>query len=108
MYLGDNMLEQGLSGFVGSFEASAAPPHARGEPAAQILLTEVDNPRSFGVAEIDAKGEVVRLVEKPDRPAVQSGVGGYLSVRLQHPRGGPVDSSRRPVASWRSPTPSSG
>ncbi len=79
MYLGDNMLEQGLTEFVASFEAGRAATSTQGEAAAQILLKEVDNPRSFGVAEINAAGEVVRLVEKPENPPSNLAlVGIYL------------------------------
>lgn len=86
MYLGDNMLQQGLASFVESFEADR---RARGSelplqgearpPSAQILLARVEDPRSFGVAEIDGRGEVVRLVEKPDDPPSDLAlVGVYL------------------------------
>jgi len=85
MYLGDNMLEQGLTEFVDRFEAEreAARAPRLGEdavvPAAQILLARVDDPRQFGVAEITTAGEVVRLVEKPaDPPSNLALVGVYL------------------------------
>ena len=85
MYLGDNMLEQGLTEFVERFEAErdAARAPRLGEeavvPAAQILLARVDDPRQFGVAEITTAGEVVRLVEKPaDPPSNLALVGVYL------------------------------
>jgi len=82
MYLGDNMLQQGLTDFVKRFEAARAAGGAA-VPNAQILLCEVDDPRSFGVAEVDARGEVVRLVEKPkekpkDPPSNLALVGVYL------------------------------
>ncbi|MGA1629661.1 MAG: glucose-1-phosphate thymidylyltransferase [Ilumatobacteraceae bacterium] len=78
MYLGDNMLEQGLEGFVKEFEAarSAGGKHA---PTAQILLCHVDDPRQFGVAEVTEEGHVKRLVEKPkDPPSDLALVGVYL------------------------------
>ncbi len=59
MYLGDNLLNRGISRFVEEFE--------RERPAAQILLTRVPDPQMFGVAEL-AGGRVVRLVEKPKEP----------------------------------------
>jgi glucose-1-phosphate thymidylyltransferase len=80
MYLGDNMLEQGLATFVRSFETDRHASLLNNRPAsAQILLKEVDNPRAFGVAEVDAAGEVVRLVEKPEQPPSNLAlVGVYL------------------------------
>ena len=59
MYLGDNLLNQGIVGFVQEF--------AREKPAAQILLTKVPDPQMFGVAQLE-NGRVVRLVEKPKEP----------------------------------------
>ena len=84
MYLGDNLLEQGLSEFVDRFEAARArdTDHA---PAAQILLAHVDDPRQFGVAEVSPTGEVVRLVEKPDDPPSDLAlVGVYLFDKSVH------------------------
>jgi glucose-1-phosphate thymidylyltransferase len=59
MYLGDNLLNKGINGFVEDF--------ARDKPAAQVLLARVSDPQMFGVAEL-ADGRVVRLVEKPQQP----------------------------------------
>jgi glucose-1-phosphate thymidylyltransferase len=59
MYLGDNLLNKGITPFVREFE--------REKPAAQILLTRVPDPQMFGVAELK-DGKVVRLVEKPKEP----------------------------------------
>jgi len=59
MYLGDNLLNRGITGFVEEFVREA--------PAAQILLTRVPDPQMFGVAELH-DGRVVRLVEKPKEP----------------------------------------
>lgn len=89
MYLGDNMLQQGLVEFTRRFEAhkvrSAVPRLGDSEakpPAAQILLAKVDDPRQFGVAELAADGEVVRLVEKPQNPPSDLAlVGVYLFDR---------------------------
>jgi len=78
MYLGDNMLQQGLTDFVTRFESARAAGGAEA-PSAQILLCEVDDPRQFGVAEVNSKGEVVRLVEKPSNPPSNLAlVGVYL------------------------------
>jgi glucose-1-phosphate thymidylyltransferase len=59
MYLGDNMIDQNIGPLVADF--------AEGNYNAQILLKEVPNPQSYGVAELDGD-RVVRLVEKPREP----------------------------------------
>ncbi|HEU4906504.1 MAG TPA: sugar phosphate nucleotidyltransferase, partial [Solirubrobacterales bacterium] len=70
MYLGDNLLADGLRGLVATFRQS--------EPDALILLTPVDEPEHYGVAELDGD-HVVRLVEKPkDPPSNLALVGVYL------------------------------
>ncbi|MGH9230687.1 MAG: glucose-1-phosphate thymidylyltransferase [Acidimicrobiales bacterium] len=92
MYLGDNMLQQGLADFTDRFELArtdaarlrlggdASPP-----PAAQILLAKVADPRQFGVAELADDGTVLRLVEKPaDPPSDLALVGVYLFDRHVH------------------------
>jgi glucose-1-phosphate thymidylyltransferase len=92
MYLGDNLLEQGLSEFVERFEIHR---HAQFQPrlgdvetqacAAQILLTPVPDPQRFGVAELDEAGHVVRLVEKPAHPPSNLAlVGVYLFTPVIH------------------------
>jgi glucose-1-phosphate thymidylyltransferase len=80
MYLGDNLVVGGIADFVASF-TGAGPAGLFGSerPDALVLLTEVDDPRQFGVAEIDADGNLVRLVEKPkDPPSNLALVGVYL------------------------------
>jgi glucose-1-phosphate thymidylyltransferase len=70
MYLGDNLLNKGITPFVEEFE--------RERPAAQILLAHVPDPERFGVAELE-NGRVVRLVEKPRTPKSDLAlVGVYL------------------------------
>ncbi|MGA1082419.1 MAG: glucose-1-phosphate thymidylyltransferase [Candidatus Nanopelagicales bacterium] len=71
MYLGDNFLLGGITKLVEEFAA--------GDAAAQILLTKVSNPQSFGIAVVDSKGDVVKLVEKPkDPPSDLALVGVYM------------------------------
>ena len=70
MYLGDNLLRDGLRGLVSTFIEL--------EPEALILLTPVEDPQSYGVAELDGE-RIVRLVEKPkDPPSNLALVGVYL------------------------------
>jgi len=70
MYLGDNLLQGGISDLVRSFRASS--------PDALILLTPVPDPQNYGVAELDGD-RVVRLVEKPPQPATDLAlVGVYM------------------------------
>jgi glucose-1-phosphate thymidylyltransferase len=84
VYLGDNMLQQGLEEFVEQFERERARApelgaDSGGPPAAQILLAHVDDPRQFGVAAVDAAGNVLHLVEKPaDPPSDLALAGVYL------------------------------
>jgi glucose-1-phosphate thymidylyltransferase len=87
MYLGDNLLADGLRGLVASFREA--------EPDALILLTPVEDPSSYGVAELDGE-RVVRLVEKPkDPPSNLALVGVYLF-------GPPIfDAARALEPSWR-------
>src|SRR5206468_4076680 len=59
MYLGDNLLRDGIVDLVEAFRSS--------EPDALILLTKVPHPSRYGVAELDG-ARVVRLVEKPAEP----------------------------------------
>ena len=59
MYLGDNLLKNGITSFVSEFD--------KGGADAQILLATVKNPGDFGVAELKG-GRVVGLEEKPKNP----------------------------------------
>ncbi len=70
MYLGDNLIKDGIRPFVEEFE--------RERPDAQILLAHVKTPWEFGVAELEGD-RVVRLEEKPRQPRSDLAlVGVYL------------------------------
>lgn len=87
MYLGDNLLLEGLTAFVQEFE--------RHRPNAQIFMTRVREPERFGVAVLDGD-RVVRLVEKPkERISDLALVGVYLFDRTVH------DAVRTVEPSWR-------
>ncbi len=87
MYLGDNLLVEGLTGFVQEFE--------RHKPNAQIFLTRVREPERFGVAVLDGD-RVVRLVEKPKEHISDLAlVGVYLFDRTVH------EGVRSVEPSWR-------
>lgn len=92
VYLGDNLVEDGIAMFVDAFEAERAKASTpsfddddAGPPAAQILLTHVADPTQFGVAVLDDDGNVVQLIEKPsDPPSDLALVGVYLFDRRIH------------------------
>jgi glucose-1-phosphate thymidylyltransferase len=70
MYLGDNLLRDGILELVKTFKSE--------EPDALILLTPVPDPEQYGVAELE-DGRVARLVEKPKEPASDLAlVGVYM------------------------------
>ncbi|MGH2906441.1 MAG: sugar phosphate nucleotidyltransferase, partial [Solirubrobacterales bacterium] len=70
MYLGDNLLRDGIVTLTDSFKAN--------RPDALILLTRVPDPEHYGVAEL-ADGKVVQLAEKPAEPKTDLAlVGVYM------------------------------
>jgi glucose-1-phosphate thymidylyltransferase len=61
MFLGDNVIQGGISELIRQFEESGYD--------CQIVLTPVENPSRYGVAELDPDTRrIVRLVEKPRNP----------------------------------------
>jgi len=93
MYLGDNLLQGGISDLVAAFREHT--------PDALILLTPVPDPENYGVAELaeaaaGSVGRVVRLVEKPASPATDLAlVGVYMFTAGIH------DAARAIVPSQR-------
>lgn len=60
MYLGDNILRDGIVSHMKRFNTLKS--------SASVLLTPVDDPQRFGVADLNADGSIRRLVEKPKVP----------------------------------------
>ena len=88
MYLGDNLLRDGIVDLVNSFRSES--------PDALILLTPVPDPESYGVAELNADGGVARLVEKPKDPKTNLAlVGVYMFTPSI------FDAARSIEPSWR-------
>ncbi|MDT7537729.1 MAG: glucose-phosphate thymidylyltransferase [Actinomycetota bacterium] len=77
MYLGDNFIIGGITELVREFQDEGYD--------AQILLTKVDNPSQFGVAELGKDGRVATLVEKPKDPKSDLAlVGVYMFKPVIH------------------------
>ncbi len=96
MYLGDNLLQGGISDLVEAFREH--------RPDALILLTPVPDPENFGVAELGPApsgragdvGPVVRLVEKPTEPATDLAlVGVYMFTAGIHDAARAIEPSAR-------------
>ena len=88
MYLGDNILRGGINEFVSEFGKSDA--------AASIMLCKVRDPQRFGVAEVDAKGKVLSLEEKPKKPKSDLALVGIYLFRKQI-----FEAVRKIKPSWR-------
>lgn len=70
MWLGDNLLPDGMTGAAERFRTTGA--------NAVVMLKEVDDPSRFGIAELEGD-RIVRLVEKPKEPKSNLAiVGGYF------------------------------
>jgi glucose-1-phosphate thymidylyltransferase len=60
MFLGDNVIEGGISSLIREFRTS--------DHNSQIVLTRVEEPQHYGVAELNNDGSIKQLVEKPKQP----------------------------------------
>ncbi len=88
MYLGDNLLRDGIVDLVETFRTE--------KPDALILLTPVPDPEQYGVAELNGQGRVSRLIEKPAEPKTNLAlVGVYMFTPAI------FDAARSIKPSWR-------
>jgi glucose-1-phosphate thymidylyltransferase len=60
MFLGDNVIQGGISPLITQF--------AESDWNSQIVLTRVDHPEQYGVAELNDEGRIIQLIEKPKEP----------------------------------------
>ncbi len=72
--LGDNILEDDITSAVHDFQKQKI--------GAKIFLKEVDNPKSFGVAEVDGD-KIKSIIEKPDAPKSNLAVIGVYMYDKQ-------------------------
>lgn len=61
MFLGDNVIQGGISPLIADFAH-------HDEWNSQIVLTAVEYPEQYGVAQLSAEGRIERLIEKPKQP----------------------------------------
>ena len=77
MFLGDNLIQGGISQFVEQFNASSSD--------ALILLKKVKETHLFGIAELDKAGKVCHIEEKPEHPRSNLAViGVYIFSPVVH------------------------
>ncbi len=76
VYLGDNILEGSIEKYAKKFISK--------DYEAMILLTRVNNPSNFGIAQLDINGRLIKLVEKPKDPPSNYGLIGiyFLSPKI--------------------------
>lgn len=88
LYLGDNVVADGIAGFAEDFRA--------GRPAAHLVVTKVADPSSYGIVELDPDGQVLRLEEKPSEPRSDLALTGvYFFTAAIH------EAVNSVVPSWR-------
>ncbi len=68
LYLGDNLIQDELEIFKNNFQIDS--------PDALLLLKEIDNPKMFGVAELNSNNQLIGIEEKPNKPKSNLAVTG--------------------------------
>lgn len=77
MCLGDNLTGQGVGILIQKFKKENLD--------SLIVLKEVDDPSSFGIAQLDERGNIIKLVEKPKTPMGNLAIiGTYLFSNKIH------------------------
>lgn len=88
LYLGDNILQDGITGLVDAFWAT--------RPDAMVLLGKVSDPSEYGTAVVDDDGRVLRLEEKsPNALSDLAVTGAYVFSPAIH------QAVRAITPSWR-------
>jgi len=88
MYLGDNILRDGIVRQEERFRSLGSD--------ASVLLTEVEDPQRFGVADLNQDGSIRRLVEKPKVPP-----SNYALVGVYFFKPVIIDACKAIKPSWR-------
>ena len=88
MYLGDNILRDGIVRHEARFRSL--------DSDASVLLTEVEDPQRFGVADLNQDGSIRRLVEKPKVPP-----SNYALVGVYFFKPVIIDACKAIKPSWR-------
>jgi glucose-1-phosphate thymidylyltransferase len=77
MCLGDNLTGQGVNPLIQKFKKENLD--------SLIVLKEVEDPTRFGIAQLDNKGNIIKLVEKPKTPVGKLAIiGTYLFSNKVH------------------------
>jgi glucose-1-phosphate thymidylyltransferase len=77
MRLGDNLTGQGVNTLIQKFKKENLD--------SLIVLKEVDDPSRFGIAQLDNKGNIIKLIEKPKTPIGNLAIiGTYLFSNKVH------------------------
>jgi len=85
LYLGDNIFEDDIGPHIRNFKGGA-----------KVFLKEVADPTRFGIAELDKRGRVISIEEKPAKPKSSYAVAGLYIYDNSI-----VEKSRRQVRSKR-------